>query len=72
MHLLEIGYEPFHRTGDEGVLDEIDEIIHTGPVAFTLATNPHNRPRAVSLYLLISRLICDILSLAQVGRVVLT
>ena len=27
LHLLEIGYEPFHLTGDEGVLDEIDEII---------------------------------------------
>ncbi|MDR0382056.1 MAG: DUF3791 domain-containing protein [Oscillospiraceae bacterium] len=25
--LLEIGYEPFHLTGDEGVLDEIDKII---------------------------------------------
>jgi hypothetical protein len=25
--LLEVGYEPCHLTGDEGVLDEIDEII---------------------------------------------
>ena len=27
LRLLEIGYEPFHLTGDEGVLDEIDEIV---------------------------------------------
>ena len=27
LHLLEVGYEPFHLTGDEGVLDELDEII---------------------------------------------
>ena len=27
LHFLEIGYEPFHLTGDEGVLDEIDEIV---------------------------------------------
>lgn len=27
LHLLEIGYEPFHLTGDEGVLDEIDQIV---------------------------------------------
>lgn len=27
LHFLEIGYEPFHLTGDEGVLDELDEII---------------------------------------------
>ena len=27
LHLLEVGYEPFHLTGDEGVLDEIDEIV---------------------------------------------
>ena len=27
LHLLEIGYEPFHLTGDEGVLDELDEIV---------------------------------------------
>jgi hypothetical protein len=24
---LEVGYEPYHLTGDEGVLDEIDEIV---------------------------------------------
>ena len=27
LHLLEAGYEPFHLTGDEGVLDELDEIV---------------------------------------------
>ena len=27
LHILEIGYEPFHLTGDEGVLDELDEIV---------------------------------------------
>jgi len=27
LHLLEVGYEPFYLTGDEGVLDEIDEIV---------------------------------------------
>jgi len=27
LHMLEIGYEPFHLTGDEGVLDEIDKIV---------------------------------------------
>ena len=27
LHFLEIGYEPFHLTGDEGILDELDEII---------------------------------------------
>jgi len=27
LHMLEIGYEPFHLTGDEGVLDELDEIV---------------------------------------------
>jgi len=27
LHFLEIGYEPFHLTGDEGVLDEIDKIV---------------------------------------------
>jgi len=27
LRFLEIGYEPFHLTGDEGVLDELDEII---------------------------------------------
>jgi hypothetical protein len=27
LHLLEVGYEAFHLTGDEGVLDEIDEIV---------------------------------------------
>jgi len=24
---LEVGYEPYHLTGDEGILDEIDEIV---------------------------------------------
>ena len=24
---LETGYEPFHLTGDEGILDEIDKIV---------------------------------------------
>jgi hypothetical protein len=27
LHLLEVGYEPLHLTGDEGVLDELDEIV---------------------------------------------
>ena len=27
LHLLEVGYEPFHLTGDDGVLDELDEIV---------------------------------------------
>jgi len=27
LHFLEIGYEPFHLTGDEGVLDELDAIV---------------------------------------------
>ena len=27
LNFLEIGYEPFHLTGDEGVLDELDEIV---------------------------------------------
>ena len=27
LHFLEVGYEPFHLTGDEGVLDEIDAIV---------------------------------------------
>jgi hypothetical protein len=27
LYFLEIGYEPFHLTGDEGVLDELDEIV---------------------------------------------
>jgi hypothetical protein len=27
LHMLEVGYEAFHLTGDEGVLDEIDEIV---------------------------------------------
>ena len=27
LHLLEVGYEAFHLTGDEGVLTEIDELI---------------------------------------------
>jgi len=27
LHFLEVGYESFHLTGDEGVLDELDEIV---------------------------------------------
>jgi len=27
LHFLEIGYESFHLTGDEGVLDNLDEIV---------------------------------------------
>ena len=27
LHFLEIGYEPFHLSGDESILDELDEII---------------------------------------------
>ena len=27
LHFLEIGYEPFHLTGDESVLDELNEIV---------------------------------------------
>jgi len=27
LRFLEIGYEPYHLTGDEGVLDELDEIV---------------------------------------------
>ncbi|MDR1572502.1 MAG: DUF3791 domain-containing protein [Clostridiales Family XIII bacterium] len=27
LHLLEVGYEPFRLTGDEGVLDELDAIV---------------------------------------------
>jgi len=27
LHLLEVVYEPFHLSGDEGILDELDEII---------------------------------------------
>jgi hypothetical protein len=27
LRFLEIGYGPYHLTGDEGVLDEIDEIV---------------------------------------------
>jgi hypothetical protein len=27
LRLLEIGYELFHLTGDEGILDELDEIV---------------------------------------------
>jgi len=27
LHFLEIGYEPFQLTGDEGILDELDEIV---------------------------------------------
>jgi len=27
LRFIEIGYEPFHLTGDEGVLDELDEIV---------------------------------------------
>ena len=28
LHMLEIGYEPYHLMGDERVLDEIDEIVN--------------------------------------------
>jgi len=35
LRLLEIGYEPFHLTGDEGVLDELDEIVAEQQVAST-------------------------------------
>jgi hypothetical protein len=27
LHFLEIGYEPYHLTGDEGILDEIESIV---------------------------------------------
>ena len=27
LYFLEIGYEPFHLSGDESILDELDEII---------------------------------------------
>jgi hypothetical protein len=27
LHILEIGYESFHLTGDDGILDEIDKIV---------------------------------------------
>ena len=27
LHFLEVGYEPFHLTGDEGVLDELDQVV---------------------------------------------
>ena len=27
LHVLEVGYEPFHLTGDEGVINELDEIV---------------------------------------------
>jgi hypothetical protein len=27
LHLLEIGYEPFHLTGDDGILDELDALV---------------------------------------------
>ncbi|MDR0444817.1 MAG: DUF3791 domain-containing protein [Puniceicoccales bacterium] len=27
LHMLEVGYEPFHLSGDEGILDELDEIV---------------------------------------------
>jgi hypothetical protein len=27
LHFLEIGYEPFHLTGDEGILAELDAIV---------------------------------------------
>ena len=27
LRMIEVGYEPFHLTGDEGVLDELDEIV---------------------------------------------
>jgi len=33
LHLLEVGYEPFHLTGDEGVLDELDEIVAEQQIA---------------------------------------
>ena len=33
LHWLEVGYEPFHLTGDEGVLDELDEIVAEQQVA---------------------------------------
>ena len=33
LHFLEIGYEPFHLTGDEGVLDELDAIVTEQQVA---------------------------------------
>lgn len=35
LHFLEIGYEPFHLTGDEGVLDELDEIVSEQQCAIT-------------------------------------
>jgi hypothetical protein len=27
LYFLEIGYEPFHLTGDEGILNELDAIV---------------------------------------------
>jgi len=27
LHLIEVGYEPFHLTGDEGVLDYLDMVV---------------------------------------------
>jgi len=33
LHFLEIGYESFHLTGDEGVLDELDAIVTEQQVA---------------------------------------
>ncbi|GHU43343.1 hypothetical protein FACS1894111_08780 [Clostridia bacterium] len=29
LHFLEIGYEPFHLTGTQGVVDEVDDFIRT-------------------------------------------
>jgi hypothetical protein len=40
---LEIGYEPYHLTGDEGILDEIDEIVaeqQAAKSAVTRVTSP--------------------------------
>jgi hypothetical protein len=28
LNFIEIGYEPFHLTGTQGVIDEIDDYIH--------------------------------------------
>ena len=33
LHFIEIGYEPFHLTGDESVLEELDEIVEEQRVA---------------------------------------
>ena len=35
LHFLEVGYEPFHLTGDEGILDELDEIVAEQQTATT-------------------------------------